>query len=93
MESGVALVGMCVVPFPLSVDVMWTWSVEALAGRWKLIVCAVGQYNLAVASSNDGLMEWSDLGFCTLNSISFLTSAFILVVGNAMVHLLFCECS
>ena len=93
IESGVALVGMCVSPLPLRVEVMWTWSVEAWVGRWKLIVCVVGQYNFAVASSNDGLIEKLESGLCTVNSISFLTSACIVVVGNAMVHLLFWECS
>ena len=62
-------------------------------GRWKLIVCVVGQYNVAVASSNDGLMEWSESGLRTVNSISFLTSALIVVVGKAIVHVLFWECS
>ena len=47
------------------------------------------EYNLAVASSNDGWMEWSESGLRTVNSISFLTSAFIVVVGKAIVHLLF----
>ena len=82
IESGVALVGMSVSPLPLRVEVMWTWSVDAWVGRWKLIVCVV-----------DGLIEWSESGLRTVNSISFLTSAFMVVVGKAMVHLLFWECS
>ena len=66
---------------------------EACVGRWKSIVVVLEEYNVAVASSKDGLMEWSDSGLLTVNSISLLTSACIVVVGKAIVHLLCCECS
>lgn len=47
----------------------------------------------AVASSNDGAIEWSDSSFFTENSISSFISTLIVVFGNAMVQLLFWECS
>ena len=84
---------MYVDPLPLSVDVMWTCRFVEVTGILKLMVVVFDEYNVAVASSNGGGTDRSETGCLTMNSISFLISALKDIVGNAMVHWLFGECS
>ena len=93
IELGVERVRVNVAPLPLSVDVMCTCSIDAWVGRSKSMVVVFLAYNVAVVSSKDGAIEWSESGFWTMNSISFLISALNVMVGNAIVQLLFWECS
>ena len=65
---------------------MWTWRFVDCVGRSKLIVAVFVVYNWAVASSKEGGMDGSEVGFLTMNSISFFISALKENVGNAIVH-------
>ena len=50
-------------------------------------------YIVAVASSKAGGIDWSDGGAVTVNSSSSLFSAIMVVDGNAIVQVLWDECS